>query len=140
MNVRNASTSPRESPALQSEGQEENFALGGVDGGDTLPFMSQPADTRRRWLGLFCLTVAACLLTWGLIVLPSRLDGVWFVLYWAACFLFTCAAIVIALIDMRAVRRQIRLEQETLLKDTLEDIEREQAKRVAEKSRPDGRA
>ena len=93
-----------------------------------MPFMAHPADARRRWLGLFCLTTAGGMVTWGLIVLGSELRGFLFLFYWAACFLFTVAAIFIALVDMRAVRRRIQEEEEDLLTATVAEIERSKQK------------
>lgn len=97
--------------------------MGGAGADDTLPCMSSPADARRRWLGLFCLAMAAAMLSWGLIVLGSRLQGIWFLGYWAACFFFTFAALVIALLDAHAVRKRIRSEQEELIRRTITEIQ-----------------
>ena len=49
--------------------------------------MPTPADALRRWLGLFCLTMAAGMLIWGQTVLKPLLEGIGFLLYWAGCFL-----------------------------------------------------
>ena len=87
--------------------------------------MSNSADALRRWLGLFCLAVAAGLLIWGQTILKPLLDGLAFVLYWGICFLFTFAAIVIAMLDMRTVRQRTRREQAELIQKTLEKIEAE---------------
>lgn len=100
-----------------------NFRLGGTGADDTLPCMSSPADARRRWLGLFCLTMAAAMLSWGLLVLGSRLQGIWFLGYWAACFFFTFCALVIALLDAHAVRKRIRDEQAELIQRTITEIQ-----------------
>jgi hypothetical protein len=85
--------------------------------------MSNAADARRRWRGMFCLAVAAGLLIWGQTVLKPLLKDVAFLLYWLACFVFTVAAIFIALLDIRAVRRRVREEQRELIERTLDDIE-----------------
>jgi hypothetical protein len=85
--------------------------------------MPTPADALRRWLGLFCLTMAAGMLIWGQTVLKPLLEGIGFLLYWAGCFLFTFAAIGIALLDMRAVRQRVRAEQESLIRQTLANLE-----------------
>lgn len=90
-----------------------------------LPLMSNSADALRRWLGLFCLAVAAGLLIWGQTILKPLLDGLAFILYWGICFFFTFAAIVIAMLDMRAVRQRTRKEQQELLQKTLEKIDAE---------------
>lgn len=72
---------------------------------------------------MFCLAVAAGLLIWGQTVLKPLLKDVAFLLYWLACFVFTVAAIFIALLDIRAVRRRVREEQRELIERTLDDIE-----------------
>ena len=86
--------------------------------------MPNSADALRRWLGAFCLAVASGLLIWGQTVLVPYLHGVGFLIYWAGCFTFTIAAILFALLDVRAVRRRVRDEQANLIRRTIEDIER----------------
>ena len=102
--------------------------------------MLDSADALRRWLGLFCLAVAAGLLIWGQTILKPHLDGVAFLLYWLACFSFTIAAILIALLDVRVLRRRNRDEQRKLIERTLEQLERERkdpsTDRGNEKSNP----
>lgn len=78
----------------------------------------------RRWLGLFFLAVAFGLLVWGQTVLRNRLTGVAFLLYWACCFLFTLAAIITALLDVRATRKRAQDEQNELVRRTLAELER----------------
>ena len=90
-----------------------------------LPLMSNSADALRRWLGLFCLAVAAGLLIWGQTILKPVLDGLAFILYWAICFFFTFGAIIIAMLDTRAVRQRTRQEQADLIQKTLEKIDEE---------------
>jgi hypothetical protein len=90
---------------------------------NTLQFMQTPADALRRWLGLFCLTMAGGMLIWGQTVLKPHLDGIGFLIYWGVCFLFTFAAIGIALVDMRVVRQRVRAEQEALIRRTLANLE-----------------
>ena len=94
-------------------------------GDDTVRFMPTPADALRRWLGLFCLTMAGGMLIWGQTVLKPHLDGFGFLIYWAVCFLFTFGAIGIALLDMRAVRQRLRAEHESLIKRTLANLEKD---------------
>jgi hypothetical protein len=84
--------------------------------------MANSADALRRWLGAFFLAVAAGLLIWGQTVLLPYLHGIGFIVYWLVCFLCTIAAIVIALLDVRAVRRRIRNEQAELIQQTLKEI------------------
>jgi membrane protein implicated in regulation of membrane protease activity len=88
--------------------------------------MSNAADVRRRWRGMLCLAIAAGLLIWGQTVLQPLLKGVPFLLYWLACFVFTLAAIVIALLDIRAVRRRVRDEHRELIARALRDLEQPQ--------------
>ena len=88
--------------------------------------MNNAADARRRWFGLFFLTLSAGMLIWGQTLLRSHLTGMVFVVYWLSCFGFTFVTIFIALLDVRAVRRRLReeqIEQVDVLRRALEDIE-----------------
>lgn len=87
--------------------------------------MPTSADALRRWLGLLFLALAFGLLIWGQTVLRDSLKGVAFLAYWGCCFLLTMAAIVTALLDVRATRRKAREEQDELLRRTIEEIEHE---------------
>jgi membrane protein implicated in regulation of membrane protease activity len=87
--------------------------------------MPTSADALRRWLGLLFLALAFGLLIWGQTVLRDSLKGVAFLAYWGCCFIFTLAAIVTALLDVRATRRKAREEQDDLIRRTLEEIENE---------------
>ena len=91
--------------------------------------MSNSADALRRWLGTFCLALAAGLLIWGQTVLKPHLEGVLYLVYWSLCFLFTIAAIFIALLDVRAVRRRTREEQRELIQRTLQDADSNREKK-----------
>jgi hypothetical protein len=62
-------------------------------------------DRRRRWFGLLFLTMAGGMLIWGLTLLEPHLRGWSFVIYWLLCLGFTLAAMVIAWVDWRAIRR-----------------------------------
>jgi hypothetical protein len=85
--------------------------------------MLDSADARRRWWGLFCLTLAAGLLVWGQTVLRDLLIGWWFLAYWAVCFACTASAILIALLDLRALRRRLRRSHADLVERALDQIE-----------------
>ena len=87
--------------------------------------MPNSADALRRWLGVFCLAVAAGMLIWGQTVLENHLRGLMFLIYWLVCFGFTIGAIVIALLDIRVLRRRTRDEQRKLVETTLEQVDRE---------------
>jgi hypothetical protein len=94
--------------------------------------MTNSVDAWRRWLGMFCLAVAAGMLIWGRTILASQLQGVGFIIYWLVCFLFTIASIVIALLDVRAMLRHIRDERADLLRRALNDIEQSAAEKGQE--------
>jgi len=84
--------------------------------------MADAADARRRWFGLFFLTLAAGMLIWGQTILRPWLKGWGFILYWVACFVLTALAILTAILDMRATRRRTRAEQHELLERTWRDL------------------
>ena len=71
------------------------------------------------------LALASGMLIWGQIVLAPYLKGMGFIIYWLICLLLTLAAIVIALLDIRAVRRRTREERRELLKKTFDDLPRD---------------
>ena len=85
--------------------------------------MPYSPDALRRWFGLLFLALAFGMLVWGQTVLRDKLQKMAFVVYWLICFLFVIAAIVTALLDMRATRRRAREEHEELVRKTLEDID-----------------
>ena len=97
--------------------------------------MGLDATTRRRWLGILVLITALGMLIAGETVLQGRLQNVTFVCYWLLCLVLTSAAIMIAFLDARALRRQTRDEARDLLQTTLKEIETD-AK--AKRSRPRG--
>ncbi len=102
------------------------FHLGAEPTGITVNAMDS-ADALRRWLGAFCLTVAAGMLIWGQTLLKPYLQGLGFLIYWASCFFFTFGAIFIALLDIRAMRRRTRREQQELIERTLSEVENERS-------------
>src|SRR5438093_1540566 len=96
--------------------------------------MGNATDSLRRKLGIVCLAVPVGMLVLGQTALKSSLDGAAFLFYWAICFLFTLAAMFIALADIRSVRRQSRHETRELIEKTWAEIQR---KRDEESSNPD---
>src|SRR6266700_3273309 len=80
---------------------------------------------RRRILGIAFLLLSAGLLLSGLTVLKPKLDGAAFLVFWFACFLFTVAAMMIALMDLQAIRRQALEETRCDFERSLADVERE---------------
>lgn len=85
--------------------------------------MTFNAKARRRWFGSLCLLTALVMLAAGETTPGKRLVGVAFVLYWLACFGFAALAMLAAILDARALRREARAEQRALLENTLEEIE-----------------
>ena len=115
---------------------KSSLPLGRKNQDVTLLAMSNSADALRRWLGLFCLAIAAGMLIWGQTILKPLLDGIGYLIYWFICFLFTIAAIGIALIDMRVVRQRTRQEQMELVRKTLAEMEAKAEREKKEKSDP----
>jgi hypothetical protein len=91
--------------------------------------MALSRDARRRWLGGICLAVSASMLILGMTVLKNRLQLQTFLYYWLICMLVTGLALIIALLDLRAVRLRSKVEQTELLTRTLHEIEREKQRR-----------
>lgn len=89
-------------------------------------------DVRRRWLGAGCLVAALAMLVAGETVLHGRLDGYAFLLFWLACFAFTGSAIVVAFLDVSALRSRTRNEQRELVENTLKEIEQSKRRKAGE--------
>ena len=89
--------------------------------------MGNAIDSRRRKVGVICLAVPVAMLILGQTAFKSSLDGAAFLVYWFICFLFTLAAMFIALLDIRSVQRQSREETRELLQKTLREIERQRS-------------
>ncbi len=92
--------------------------------------MLTAADARRRWFGALFLALAAGLLIWGQTLLKPHLQGMLFVVYWLACFGFTGLAMLVALLDIRAVRHRVREQQRTMVERALDDIARAEGKEI----------
>jgi hypothetical protein len=84
--------------------------------------MGHSPDARRRWFGAICLTVATGMLALGLTALKTRLQGEVFVYYWLVCTIFTGLTMVVALLDLRAVRQRSQQEENDLLKNVLREF------------------
>src|SRR4051794_12054470 len=92
----------------------------------------------RRKLGIVCLAVPGGMVILGQTVLKPSLDGWAFLVYWFICFVFTFIAIFIALVDLRAVRRETRDATQGLVEHALEEIERTVNEKPAKSAhRPD---
>jgi hypothetical protein len=71
------------------------------------------------------------MLVLGLTVLKDRLRLETFLYYWLACMLVTALTLIIALLDLRAVRLRSRCEQAELMNRALLEIEREKRERAS---------
>src|SRR5438876_10932809 len=86
--------------------------------------MGNGSDSVRRTLGVLFLIMAGAMLVLGQTAFKSSLAGAAVLVYWLVCFLLTFAAIFIALIDLRSIRRQAREETRQLFEQSLEEIDR----------------
>ena len=87
--------------------------------------MALDTTARRRWFGAVVLLAALAMLICGQTVLKGRLGALAFIVYWLFCFGLTGLAILIALLDARALQRRTRREQRDLFESTLKEIEAE---------------
>jgi membrane protein implicated in regulation of membrane protease activity len=76
----------------------------------------------RRIIGGIALLGALFLLLAGETVLKHRLAGVPYILYWLACLVLTVVAIIAAFLDVRALQRRTRQEQQVLIEETFREI------------------
>jgi len=86
---------------------------------------------RRRWFGGICLGISALMLVLGMTVLKNRLHLQTFLYYWLICMLVTALTLIIALLDLRAVRLRSRCEQSELMSRTLLEIEQTKKEKAA---------
>ena len=98
--------------------------------------MAEKSDIVRRTLGAFFLLSALILLVVGETALNNRLSShPWeFLIFWTMCFVFVGLALLMALLDMAAVRRRVRREERELVESTMQQIAR--AKEVKSKQPP----
>jgi len=95
----------------------------------------------RRWFGVFALVAALGMLIAGETVLQSKLKELSFLAYWFVCFCFTGLAVVVALLDARALRRRARQQRRELLTTTLKEISDEARSRARQgDTDPEGKA
>src|SRR5579885_2634897 len=85
---------------------------------------SNPVFPHRK-RGLVFLVISVLMLVLGETVLHSVLTQVPFLIYWAACFLFTGLAVIFAFLDVAGVQRQAREQQRELLDKTVQEIVRQ---------------
>src|SRR5580693_2793851 len=100
--------------------------------------MGLSGEARRRWVGGICLMISAAMLGLGLTVLRNRMRPEVFVLYWIICMVMTGCTLLIALLDMRAIRMRSRREQTELVNQTLLEIQKDQDEK-ATRAKGDGK-
>ena len=86
--------------------------------------MAEKSDIARRGLGAFFLLAALGMLVAGETVLEERLRSqpLEFVGFWLGCFVFVGLAVLMAVLDMAAVRRRVQREERELVESTLRQI------------------
>lgn len=73
----------------------------------------------------------------GMTVLKNRLRLQTFLYYWLVCMVVTAMALIIALLDLRAVRLRSQKEQAELVNRALREIESEKRRRAGDEKRTD---
>lgn len=91
--------------------------------------MGVDATARRRRFGALMLLAALGMLVAGQTILKSGLQDIGFLVYWLICFVFTGAAIVVAYLDVRSLRRRGKREARELIETTFSQIEKEARQR-----------
>jgi hypothetical protein len=72
------------------------------------------------------------MLALGMTVLKSQLQGEVFVYYWLSCTLFTGLTMIVALLDLRAVRRRSQQEETELVRTVLREFARGEKEKLEE--------
>ena len=81
---------------------------------------------------LIFVAIAAVMLLLGVTVLEGRLRPQGFIIYWLVCTVFTGLTMVVALIDLRAVRRRSRQEARELAQTVLGEFAPKDPERAEE--------
>lgn len=84
----------------------------------------------RRVIGGVCLVVAVLMLVLGETRPTPQTSSVNFLIYWGICSILAIMAIIIALLDLRALRREAADAQRSLFENTLHEIETEKKRRT----------
>ena len=98
--------------------------------------MALDATARRRWFGAVMLLAALAMLVCGETLLKERLSPIASLIFWLVCLVFTSLAIIVALLDARALQRRIRQEQRELFESTLKKIQAEAQSKPRQPGRP----
>jgi len=86
--------------------------------------MKRRINSRRLAAGLF-LGGAGLMLVLGMTILSPQLKGISFLIFWLICFLLTGLAALLALVDLAIIRHTSREKQRNLIKETLEQTEKD---------------
>jgi len=97
--------------------------------------MGLTARARRRWFGAILLLLAVGMLVFGEVFLSGRMSALGSLAYWLVCFGLTVLAMLVALADLKILQGHVRQEERELLQSTLDDIQRDAAKRSRRPSR-----
>jgi hypothetical protein len=79
----------------------------------------------RRWVGAILVLAAVAMVICGETVLRDRMGPLATLAYWMGCLVLTSLAILVALLDLRALRNRTRLEERALFETTLKKIQSE---------------
>lgn len=101
------------------------FALGFVQES----YMPQDGTRRRRWIGGVSLGLAVVMVVAGERLVRGRISRGLELLYWLVCFVLTGVAIVVAMLDFRALKARIMSEHRDLVEKTLKEIQSEAQRR-----------
>jgi uncharacterized membrane protein YhaH (DUF805 family) len=79
-------------------------------------------NVRRRRAGLVFLGLAGVMLVLGLTLFGKSLRGVGFLAYWLGCLALTLTAMLLAVREMRDIRRQNREEKIGLFEKAFDEV------------------
>ena len=99
---------------------------------------SMNLNPRRRRVQLILLSLAGAMLFAGLTAFAKSLKGVAALAYWLVCLGLTLTAMLLAVRDMRDIRRQTREEKVGLMEQAFDDVTAE-VKEARDKRRGNGR-
>jgi hypothetical protein len=85
--------------------------------------MALDPNTRRRWIGAVLVLAALGMVVCGETVLRDRLGPLQTLMYWLGCLVLTTLAILVAILDVRALRQRTRREERALFDSTLRKIQ-----------------
>lgn len=82
------------------------------------------------------LAAALLMLLAGETLLKGRLEGLSFIVYWLGCFLFTILTMMMAFLDLAALRRDTREDHRALLEQTVQEIEQAKERKARSSGQP----